>query len=148
MIQRDDVVVLDNRNHFEFELGHFEGAIDPGVRHFRDFPAYVEAHAEAWRREGKTVAMYCTGGIRCEKMSGWMTERGLTVRQLDGGILNYFEQMPDADADWRGECFVFDKRIAIDTRRRETATTAEQVYGDDPAEAWRLARAKRLDPAG
>ncbi|OWQ88634.1 hypothetical protein CDN99_17020 [Roseateles aquatilis] len=148
LIRRDDVVVVDNRNHFEFELGHFDGAIDPGVRHFRDFPAYVEAHADAWRREGKTVAMYCTGGIRCEKLSGWMTDRGLTVRQLDGGILNYFEQMPDADADWRGECFVFDKRIAIDTRRRETATTAEQVYGDDPAEAWRLARAKRLDPKG
>ncbi|WP_431100787.1 rhodanese-related sulfurtransferase [Roseateles noduli] len=148
LIRRDDVVVLDNRNHFEFELGHFDGAIDPGVRHFRDFPAYIDAHADAWQREGKTVAMYCTGGIRCEKLSGWMTARGLTVRQLDGGILNYFEQMPDADADWRGECFVFDKRIAIDTHRRETATTAEEVYGDDPAEAWRLARAKRLDPKG
>ena len=147
LIRRDDVVVLDNRNHFEFTLGHFEGAIDPGVRHFRDFPAYVEAHAETWRREGKTVAMYCTGGIRCEKMSGWMARRGLTVRQLDGGILNYFEQMPDAEVDWRGECFVFDKRIAIDTHRRETDTTAEEVYGDDPAEAWRLARARRLDPS-
>ncbi len=148
LIQRNDVVVLDNRNHFEFELGHFHGAIDPGVRHFRDFPAYIEAHAQQWQQEGKTVAMYCTGGIRCEKLSGWMTQRGLTVRQLDGGILNYFEQMPDAELDWRGECFVFDKRIAIDTRRRETETTAEDVYGDDPAEAWRLARAKRLDPAG
>jgi UPF0176 protein len=148
LIRRNDVVVLDNRNHFEFELGHFEGAIDPDVRHFRDFPAYVAAHADGWKREGKTVAMYCTGGIRCEKLSGWMIDQGLAVRQLDGGILNYFEQMPDADADWRGECFVFDKRIAIDTRRQETATTAEQVYGDDPAEAWRLARAKRLDPKG
>ena len=148
LIRREDVVVVDNRNHFEYELGHFEGAVDPLVRHFRDFPAYIDAHADQWQREGKTVAMYCTGGIRCEKMSGWMIERGLQVRQLDGGILNYFEQMPDADADWRGECFVFDKRIAIDTRRLETATTAEQVYGDDPAEAWRLARAKRLDPKG
>lgn len=148
LIQREDVVVLDNRNHFEFELGHFRGAVDPGVRHFRDFPAYVQAHAPDWRAQGKTVAMYCTGGIRCEKLSGWMAAQGLSVRQLDGGILNYFEQMPDAEADWLGECFVFDKRIAIDTRRQETATTAEQVYGDDPAEAWRLARAKRLDPAG
>jgi len=146
LIRRDDVVVLDNRNHFEFELGHFAGAVDPQVRHFRDFPAYVQAHAESWKREGKTVAMYCTGGIRCEKLSGWMSEQGLTVRQLQGGIVNYFEQMPDADQDWLGECFVFDKRIAIDTHRRETATTAEQVYGDDPAEAWRLARARRLDP--
>ncbi|MBB3196936.1 oxygen-dependent tRNA uridine(34) hydroxylase TrhO [Roseateles terrae] len=148
LIRRDDVVVLDNRNHFEFKLGHFQGAVDPQVRHFRDFPEYVQAHADAWKREGKTVAMYCTGGIRCEKLSGWMQGQGLTVRQLEGGIVNYFEQMPDADADWLGECFVFDKRIAIDTQRRETATTAEEVYGDDPAEAWRLARARRLDPGG
>ncbi|WAC74191.1 rhodanese-like domain-containing protein [Roseateles sp. SL47] len=146
LIRREDVVVLDNRNHFEFELGHFAGAIDPQVRHFRDFPAYVQAHADTWKREGKTVAMYCTGGIRCEKLSGWMLDQGLQVRQLEGGIVNYFEQMPDAEADWLGECFVFDKRIAIDTQRRETATTAEDVYGDDPAEAWRLARARRLDP--
>jgi len=93
--------------------------------------------------------MYCTGGIRCEKMGGWMQQQlGLKVAQLDGGILNYFEQMPDAAADWQGECFVFDKRIAIDTRQQETATTAEQVFEGDPAEAWRLARARRLDPAG
>jgi UPF0176 protein len=148
LIRRDDVVVLDNRNHFEFKLGHFQGAVDPQVRHFRDFPDYVQAHADTWKREGKTVAMYCTGGIRCEKLSGWMQDQGLVVRQLEGGIVNYFEQMPDADADWLGECFVFDKRIAIDTQRRETATTAEEVYGDDPAEAWRLARARRLDPGG
>ncbi|SEL76849.1 UPF0176 protein [Roseateles sp. YR242] len=146
LIRRDDVVVLDNRNHFEFQLGHFAGAVDPEVRHFRDFPAYVQAHAEVWKQAGKTVAMYCTGGIRCEKLSGWMSDQGLAVRQLEGGIVNYFAQMPDAEADWLGECFVFDKRIAIDTHRRETATTAEQVYGDDPAEAWRLARARRLDP--
>lgn len=148
LIQRDDVVVIDNRNHFEFELGHFEGAIDPQVRHFRDFPAYISAHVDEWKRNRTTVAMYCTGGIRCEKLSGWMVEQGLTVRQLDGGILNYFEQMPDAEIDWKGECFVFDKRIAIDTHRHETPTTAEEVYGDDPDEAWRLARARRLDPKG
>lgn len=148
LIRRDDVVLVDNRNHFEFQLGHFQGALDPGVRHFRDFPDYVQAHADEWKRAGKTVAMYCTGGIRCEKLTGWMLDQGLAVRQLDGGIMNYFEQMPDAQADWLGECFVFDKRIALDTRRQETATTAEQVYGDDPAEAWRLARARRLDPAG
>jgi len=149
LIQRDDVVVIDNRNSFEWKLGHFRGAVDPGVRHFRDFPAYVQAHAQSWKDAGKTVAMYCTGGIRCEKMGGWMQDAlGLKVAQLDGGIINYFEQMGDAHADWLGECFVFDKRIAIDTRREETATTAEQAYGDDPAEAWRLARARRLDPAG
>jgi UPF0176 protein len=137
-------IVLDNRNSFEFKLGRFRGAIDPGVAHFRDFPAYVEAHREAWR--GKTVAMYCTGGIRCEKTAAWMQERGLQVAQLDGGILNYLEAFPeDAAADWQGECYVFDKRIAIDAAGRETGTTAEDVF-TDPADAWRLARARRLDP--
>jgi len=139
-----DTIVLDNRNSFEFKLGRFRGAIDPGVAHFRDFPAYVEAHRDEWR--GKTVAMYCTGGIRCEKTAAWMQQRGLKVAQLDGGILNFLEAFPDAAADWEGECYVFDKRIAIDAAGRETGTTAEAVF-TDPADAWRLARAKRLDPA-
>jgi UPF0176 protein len=149
LITQDDVVLLDNRNSFEFKLGHFQGAIDPGVTHFRDFPAYVQAHAQQWKDEGKRVAMYCTGGIRCEKLGGWMQHGlGLDVYQLDGGVLNYFQTMPDADQDWMGECFVFDNRIALDTQLNETATTAEQVYGDldaDPHNAWRLQRAKRLD---
>jgi len=137
-------VVLDNRNTFEFKLGRFRGAIDPGVAHFRDFPAYVEAHRDEW--QGRTVAMYCTGGIRCEKTAAWMQAQGLKVAQLDGGILNYFEAFPDdAARDWQGECYVFDKRIAIDAQARETGTTAEAVF-TDPADAWRLARARRLDP--
>jgi UPF0176 protein len=148
-ITQNDVVLLDNRNSFEFKLGHFQGAVDPGVTHFRDFPAYVLAHADQWKQQGKRVAMYCTGGIRCEKLGGWMQHGlGLDVYQLDGGVLNYFQALPDADKDWKGECFVFDNRIALDTRLNETATTAEQVYGDldaDPQNAWRLQRAKRLD---
>ncbi|MGM9482579.1 oxygen-dependent tRNA uridine(34) hydroxylase TrhO [Roseateles sp. NT4] len=143
LLDDPDTVVLDNRNTFEFKLGRFRGAIDPGVAHFRDFPAYVEAHRDEW--QGKTVAMYCTGGIRCEKTAAWMQAQGLRVAQLDGGILNYLETFPDAAADWQGECYVFDKRIAIDAQARETGTTAEQVF-TDPADAWRLARARRLDP--
>jgi UPF0176 protein len=148
LLDQSDVVVLDNRNSFEFRLGHFRNAIDPGVANFRDFPAYVEAHADAWKRDGKRIAMYCTGGIRCEKTAAWMQEQGLTVHQLDGGIVNYFAAVPDAERDWSGECFVFDKRIAIDTKLQETATTAEQAYEGDPQAEWRLARAKRLDPQG
>ena len=146
LLQRDDVVLLDNRNHFEFRLGHFKGAADPEVRHFRDFVAYVEQHAPAWREAARPVAMYCTGGIRCDKTAPWLRSLGLQVLQLDGGILNYFQQLPDAAQDWQGECFVFDKRIALDAALQETATTAEQVFDEaDPGEAWRLARAKRLD---
>lgn len=146
LLQRDDVVLLDNRNHFEFRLGHFKGAADPEVRHFRDFVAYVEQHAPAWREAERPVAMYCTGGIRCDKTAPWLRSLGLQVLQLDGGILNYFQQLPDAAQDWQGECFVFDKRIALNPALQETPTTAEQVFDEaDPGEAWRLARAKRLD---
>lgn len=137
-------VLLDNRNSFEFKLGRFRGAIDPGVAHFRDFPAYVQAHRDEW--QGRTVAMYCTGGIRCEKTAAWMQAQGLQVAQLDGGILGFFEAFPDdAARDWQGECYVFDKRIAIDAAARPTQTTADQVFSE-PEDAWRLARARRLDP--
>ena len=146
LLQRDDLVLLDNRNHFEFRLGHFKGAADPEVRHFRDFVAYVETHAPAWREAERPVAMYCTGGIRCDKTAPWLRSLGLQVLQLDGGILNYFQQLPDAELDWQGECFVFDRRIALNPALQETPTTAEQVFDEaDPGEGWRLARAKRLD---
>jgi len=148
LIKDPDLVLLDNRNSFEYRLGHFEGAVDPGVTNFRDFPAYVRAHAEQWKAQGKRVAMYCTGGIRCEKTSAWMLDLGLPVYQLEGGILNYFQQMPDADLDWRGECFVFDNRVALDTRLQETATTLEDVYQAEADGAWRLARGRRLAQAG
>jgi len=147
LIARDDVVVLDNRNSFEYRLGRFKNAVDPGVANFRDFPRYVEAHAPHWKAAGVTVAMYCTGGIRCEKTSAWMRGLGLSVRELDGGILNYFQSLPDAERDWEGECFVFDNRIALDTRLEETDTTAEQVYAGEPDGEWRLQRARRLDAA-
>jgi UPF0176 protein len=147
LIARDDVVVIDNRNSFEYRLGKFKNAIDPLVPHFRDFPKYVEANAPEWKASGKTIAMYCTGGIRCEKSSAWMHEMGLNVVQLEGGILNYFQSMPDAALDWEGECFVFDNRIALDTKLQETATTLEQVYEGEPDGEWRIARARRLDSA-
>ena len=144
LLDDPNVVVIDNRNHFEVRLGRFRNAVDPMVRNFRDFPAYIEAQLPTWQAEGKQVAMYCTGGIRCEKTSAWLHQRGVPVLQLEGGILNYFTQMPDAERDWDGECFVFDNRIALDTRLRETGTTAEQVYAGDPDEAWRLRRARQL----
>ncbi len=145
LIHQPDVVLLDNRNSFEYRLGKFEGAIDPGVVNFRDFPQYVKAHAEQWKAEKKKIAMYCTGGIRCEKSSVWMQDLGLDVYQLEGGILNYFKAMPDAEKDWQGECFVFDSRVALDTHLHETPTTVEDVYHNEPDGAWRLARAQQLD---
>ena len=146
LMAQGNAVLLDNRNHFEFRLGHFKGAADPQVRHFRDLVAHVQQHADEWRAAGRPVAMYCTGGVRCDKTAPWLRSLGLDVLQLDGGILNYFATLPDAHADWQGECFVFDKRVALNSRLQETTTTAEQVFdAADPGEAWRLARALRLD---
>jgi len=145
LIAQDDVVVIDNRNSFEFKLGKFRNAVDPGVDNFRDFPKFIEDNVPTWQKEGKRVAMYCTGGIRCEKTSAWMLDMGVPVYQLEGGILNYFEKMPDADKDWEGECFVFDNRIALDTHLQETPTTPDDVYGGEPDWEWRLQRARRLE---
>lgn len=147
LIAQDDVVLLDNRNSFEFRLGRFKNAIDPGVRNFRDFPEYVKANVDQWKAEGKRVAMYCTGGIRCEKTSAWMLDMNIPVFQLEGGILNYFKEMSDAEKDWQGECFVFDNRIALDTHLQETDTTLEDVYDGEPDGEWRLNRAKKLAAA-
>jgi UPF0176 protein len=145
LLDADDVVLIDNRNSFEHRLGRFRGAIDPMVGNFRDLPAYVDANAAQWKAEGKRVAMYCTGGIRCEKTAVWMHDLGVEIHQLEGGILRYLAETPGADRDWQGECFVFDNRIALDSHLQETSTTAEDVYSASPDEAWRLERARRLD---
>lgn len=144
LIARDDVVLIDNRNSFEYRLGHFNNAIDPQVTHFRNFPAYLEENLPQWQAQGKKVAMYCTGGIRCEKTAAWLQTKGVTAYQLEGGIISYFRDMPDADQDWQGECFVFDNRVALDTQLKETGTSLEQVYANEPDGTWRLERANRL----
>jgi len=106
------VVMLDTRNGFEVDAGAFEGALDWRLERFSDFPAALQAHRD--ELAGKTVVSYCTGGIRCEKAALWMQQAGLPhVTQLDGGILRYFEQAPGAPG-WRGRCFVFDERVALD----------------------------------
>jgi UPF0176 protein len=143
-IARDDVVVLDNRNHFEVKLGKFKGAMDPGVDFFRDFPRAVRAAMPGWLAQGKTVGMYCTGGIRCEKTSAWLLDQGIEVVELEGGILNYFQTIPDAQRDWEGRCFVFDNRIALDTRLQESPVPIEEVYQGQSDAAWRIRRAQRL----
>lgn len=144
LIAEDDVVVLDNRNSFEVRLGRFRGAVDPGVAHFSDFARHVEWHAPAWKAAGKRVAMYCTGGIRCERAAGWMASLGLDVYQLEGGILHYLRTMPDPETDWEGACFVFDNRVALDARLREAGVSPETVFAGMPDAAWRIARARRL----
>ena len=112
LITDPDVTLIDTRNAFEVGLGTFEGAIDPQTESFRDFPAWVEANRQ--QLSTSKVAMFCTGGIRCEKASSWMLENGFDdVYHLKGGILRYLEMQPKSESLWKGECFVFDQRVAV-----------------------------------
>jgi UPF0176 protein len=144
LLTADDVVLIDNRNSFEFALGRFKGAIDPQVAHYRDFALFIKQHLPEWKAQKKRVAMYCTGGIRCEKTAAWLSTLDTTVYQLEGGILNYLATMPDAEKDWSGECFVFDKRMALDAKLQETDTDIDDVFDEARDGAWRIARARRL----
>jgi UPF0176 protein len=113
LIDDPGTLLIDTRNHYEIEVGTFARAADPGTDSFREFPAFAEALAE--RDTDRPVAMFCTGGIRCEKASALMLELGFRkVYQLQGGILNYLEQVAPEDNRWSGECFVFDSRVAVD----------------------------------
>ncbi|SDU25926.1 rhodanese-related sulfurtransferase [Stappia sp. ES.058] len=113
LLQDPDVVLIDTRNDYEVAFGTFEGAVSPQTRSFRSFPDWVRS-APAMADKPK-VAMFCTGGIRCEKATSLLLEQGFgEVYHLDGGILNYLEQVPREDSLWRGDCFVFDERIAVD----------------------------------
>ncbi|AFY27409.1 putative sulfurtransferase [Cyanobium gracile PCC 6307] len=119
LLDDPDTLVIDTRNHYEVALGSFAGAIDPGTEHFRDFPAWVERHLRPLvaQRRPQRLALFCTGGIRCEKATAHLLNQGFEeVLQLQGGILNYLEQMPEAESRWHGECYVFDQRVALDHR--------------------------------
>ena len=118
LLDRPEVLVVDVRNAYETAIGGFPGSVDPGTERFRDFPAFAqEALSPAAHGE---VALYCTGGIRCEKASAYLLGRGFaTVHQLDGGILNYLASVPPEESRWRGDCFVFDQRVALDGRLRQ-----------------------------
>ena len=112
LIDDPDTVVIDTRNDYEVAIGSFAGAVDPATASFRDLPAWVAAHRDDLA--GKRVAMFCTGGIRCEKATAYLKREGVDdVFHLDGGILRYLEEMPAADSRWQGECFVFDERVAV-----------------------------------
>ena len=112
LISAPDVAVIDTRNDYEVEIGSFEGAIDPGTERFRDFPAWWAENQD--RLAGKRIAMFCTGGIRCEKATSWLIGQGVEeVYHLQGGILKYLEEVPEADSLWRGACFVFDERVSV-----------------------------------
>lgn len=116
LISDPDTIVIDTRNDYETAVGTFKGAIDPDLKTFRDFPAWFRAERERLLGQGKPpkVAMFCTGGIRCEKSTNYLMGQGVEdVYHLKGGILKYLEEVPQQDSKWDGDCFVFDARVSV-----------------------------------
>ena len=116
LVDDPETLVIDTRNSYETAIGTFEGAIDPSTESFRDFPQWAESTLRPLieQKGSKRIAMFCTGGIRCEKASSYLQQQGFgEVHHLRGGILKYLEQVPETESRWRGECFVFDQRVAL-----------------------------------
>ena len=112
LLEEPGIVLLDTRNDFEVEMGTFEGAVDPRLKRFSEFKDFVKNELDP--KQHRKVAMFCTGGIRCEKASSYMLNQGFEeVFHLKGGILKYLEDVPEAQSRWKGECFVFDERVAL-----------------------------------
>lgn len=109
-ISQEDATIIDTRNEYEFKMGHFKNAINPKIESFREFKNYIDANKD--KLKNKKVAIYCTGGIRCEKAGPLMQKLGIDTFQLKGGILKYFEET--SAPSWDGECFVFDYRVSVD----------------------------------
>ena len=161
LISDPETLVIDTRNHYEVEVGTFPGALDPGNDSFREFPEFAQKLAEEGTK--RPLAMFCTGGIRCEKATALMMELGYSdVYQLQGGILSYLEQTKDGENLWDGECFVFDSRVAVDRdlaeggyvqchacRRpltSEDIASADFVKGISCPKCINDAKARRQDP--
>lgn len=129
LISRDDVVIIDTRNDYEVNLGTFHNAVDPGIPNFKHMPQWTRDNVEALKN--KKVATFCTGGIRCEKFTSWLIDQGIDdVYHLQGGILQYLEDVPQEQSLWQGECFVFDERIAVDHDLQPSKTAALCLYCD------------------
>lgn len=112
LISDPEVILIDTRNDYEIEIGTFKNAINPNTTTFREFPAYAESNLD--KTKHKKVAMFCTGGIRCEKSTAFLKAQGFEeVYHLEGGILKYLEEVPKENSLWEGECFVFDNRVAV-----------------------------------
>jgi UPF0176 protein len=134
-MQREDTVVLDVRNTYEYDVGHFRGAIRPEVETFRDTPEWVRNNRELF--EGKKVLTYCTGGIRCEKFSGWLKREGFDdVGQLHGGIASYGKDPVAKGQLWDGQMYVFDERLTVPVNQVEHVVIGRDHYDGEPCERY------------
>ena len=131
IISDENTILLDTRNDYEVELGTFKNAVNPKIEKFSELPRFVAENFDPQKH--KTIAMFCTGGIRCEKFAPLMVEMGFEkVYQLEGGILKYLEETPAGESLWEGECFVFDDRIAVDKNLRGGATEDRRPLSVNP----------------
>ncbi|GLB59569.1 oxygen-dependent tRNA uridine(34) hydroxylase TrhO [Cytobacillus sp. NCCP-133] len=134
-LQSEDTIVLDARNDYEYDLGHFRGAIRPNIKNFRDLPEWVRENKELLG--DKKIITYCTGGIRCEKFSGWLLKEGFTdVAQLHGGIVTYGKD-PEVQGDlWDGQLYVFDDRIGVPINQKEHVVVGKDHFTGEPCERY------------
>lgn len=131
----EDTIVLDTRNDYEYDLGHFKGAIRPDIRNFRELPQWVQDNKELFME--KKVAVYCTGGVRCEKFSGWLLREGFEdVVQLKGGIENYGQDQETQGDLWEGKMYVFDERIAVPINQVAPTVVGKDYFDGSPCERY------------
>lgn len=134
-MQEEDTVILDTRNDYEYDVGHFRGAIRPDIRNFRDLPAWVQENRHML--ENKRILTYCTGGIRCEKFTGWLIEEGFPeVAQLEGGIVTYGKDPEVQGKLWDGMCYVFDERLTVPINRTEHVVVGRDHFDGTPCERY------------
>ncbi|MFE0342128.1 rhodanese-related sulfurtransferase [Priestia megaterium] len=134
-MQDENTVVIDARNDYEYDLGHFRGAVRPDIRNFRELPEWIRDNKDQF--EDKKILTYCTGGIRCEKFSGWLLEEGFEdVSQLHGGIVTYGKD-PEVQGElWDGQCYVFDERISVPVNQKEHVIVGKDHFTGEPCERY------------
>ncbi|MFC4076069.1 oxygen-dependent tRNA uridine(34) hydroxylase TrhO [Salinithrix halophila] len=134
-MQDEEVLILDGRNDYEYDLGRFKNAIRPNVRSFREFPDWIRDHLADYK--DKKILTYCTGGIRCEKLTAYMLEEGFRdVAQLEGGIVTYGKDPEVKGLDFEGKCFVFDERLSVSVNRVEEMTVGRCLHCGEPSERY------------
>ena len=134
-LQDPNVVIVDARNDYEYDLGHFKNAIKPEIKHFREIPSWFRKHKQLF--EGKTVLTYCTGGVRCEKWSGFLKREGIEdVYQLKGGIVTYGKDPKVQGQLWEGTCYVFDSRIRVPVNRIDPVIVGKDHFTGEPCERY------------
>lgn len=134
-MKRDDVIIIDARNDYEYDIGHFRGAIRPDIQTFRELPEWIKENREKF--EGKKILTYCTGGIRCEKFSGFLKEEGFEdVNQLHGGIINYSKNPETQGQLYDGKCYVFDERISVPINKVEDKVVGKCYYCGKPEDRY------------